>query len=154
MQELERSLKNCMSRKTGQCIKNRNQILTADIRRDYETSVRQMGQQVGKKPLQVFCVSSWAFSALAKGHPLSGFPKVPETGIPQLQKWLVETTLSTRNQNALSFLEEIVSLELSMGPWVADSSAESKLTEAQKVAVESMFEKKVKNLEQVCTAFI
>jgi len=151
---LENALVKCESRKMAACIKNRNQVSTREIRQDYDTAAKQMGHK-NTKPLQVFCVSSWAFVEFAKNAPnLSGFQTVADTGIPTLQEWLIETTLGTRDRNAMLFLEDIISLEMSMSPWIADSSAEFKMAETQREAVDEMFEKNLKKLRSVCFLFV
>lgn len=151
---LEQGLENCESRKRAVCIKNRNLVSTTEIRKDFDAAARQVGRKGNGKPLQVFCVSSWAFTQLSNGGPpFPGFPKIQDSGIPNLQDWLGEATLPTRNRNALSFLEDIVSLELSMVPWLVDTSVEFKMTGAQRNNVEDFFDKHFQNLIKVCHDF-
>jgi hypothetical protein len=151
IKEIEKSLIQKESRKTAACIMNRNQVSKKEIRQDFEAAAKQMGRKGESRPLQVFCVSSWAFAGFMKGaEPLPGFRKPSETGIPDLQKWLIETTLETRDRNAVSFLENIVSLELSMGPWLADTSEEYKMPLSQRDVVEDMFDRKFQDLVKVC----
>lgn len=59
------------SDKRGACVKNRNEVSTKEIRQDFEAAAKQMGRKGDSKPLQVFCVSSWAFVQLAKRLNLS-----------------------------------------------------------------------------------
>jgi hypothetical protein len=150
IKEIEIAFMRLESRKKGVCIKNRNEVSTKEIRQDFEAAVKQMGRMGDSKPLQVFCVSSWAFVHLTKGAgPFPGFRKGPDTGIPALQTWLVETTLGTRNHNAVSFLESVVSLELSMVPWLADTSDEYKMPVSQRDVVEDMFDNNFQDLVKV-----
>jgi hypothetical protein len=149
IKKLESLLRMCQSRKMAACIKNRNRMSTTEIRKDYEAAAKQVGQKSGK-PLQVFCASSWAFADMTKGNNTPGFLKQSDTGIPALQTWLVETTLATRDRNAVALLEDVVSLELWMTPWVADSSAEFKVPEDQRMMVEEVFDKNFDILEKVC----
>ena len=149
IKKLESLLSMCQSRKMAACIKNRNRVSTTEIRKDYEVAANQSGQKSGK-PLQVFCVSSWAFADMTKGINTPGFLKQSDTGIPALQTWLVETTLATRDRNGVAFLEDVVSLELWMAPWVADSSAAFKMPEDQRIMVKEVFDKNFDILEKVC----
>jgi hypothetical protein len=151
IKHIEEALIRTESRKTAACILNRNQVSTKEIRQDFEAAANQMGRKSDSKPLQVFCVSSWAFAGFMKRtEPLPGFRKPSDTGIPALQKWLIETTLETRDRNAVSFLENVVSLELSMAPWLADTSDEYKMPLSQSDVVEDMFDRKFQDLVKVC----
>jgi hypothetical protein len=150
IKEIEIASMRSESRKKGACIKNRNEVSTKEIRQDFEAAAKQMGRKGDSKPLRVFCVSSWAFVHLTKGaEPFPGFRKLSETGIPALQTWLVETTLGTRDHNAVSFLESVVSLELSMVPWLADTSDEYKMPVSQRDVVEDMFDNNFQELVKV-----
>jgi hypothetical protein len=133
------------------CIKNRNKVSMKEIRQDFEAAAKHMGRKSDSHPLQVFCVSSWAFVSFKKGkEPLPGFRKALDTGIPVLQKWLIETTLGTRDRNAVAFLEDVVTLELSMAPWLSDTSDEYKMLESQRDVMEDMFDRKLQDLVKVC----
>lgn len=76
--------------------------------------------------------------------------KQSDTSILVLQTWLVKTTLATQDRNTVVFLEDVVSLELWMALWVADSSAEFKMPEDQRVMVKEVFGKNFEILEKVC----
>ena len=99
----------------------------------------------------MFCVSALVFNDFLKNEPkTSGFHTPADTGIPAFQRWLIETTLPTRYRNALSYLEEIISLELSMKPWVEDSAVEIRLDICQKGHMENLFLSHVATLKEVC----
>ena len=149
IEDLNKALKRSESRKLHACIENRNRVSTTEIRKDFEAARRQMGCKDNGQPLQVFCVSSWAFTILNIKDVFQGFPKLHDTGIPRLQNWLCETTLPTRDRNAVAFLEDLVSLELSMVPWLADTSVEFKMSGGQRTNVESFFTKQFDNLKKV-----
>lgn len=150
IRELEDAIKSLQSLQKAACIKNRNEVSTEELRKDYQNVLKQMGQK-NKKPLQVFCVSALAFAQMAKeSKQVEGFPRLSDTGIPSLQRWLVETTLKDRERHAVSFLEDVVSLELSIAPWVADTSAEFKMPPSQREAVEKIFDDKFETLQKVC----
>ncbi|KAH9214053.1 hypothetical protein DL95DRAFT_504805 [Leptodontidium sp. 2 PMI_412] len=148
MKAIEQALAECESRKFRACVKNRNKVSTTEIRKDFESARRQMGCKDEMKPLQVFCVSSWAFTLLNDKKIFPGFPKLQDSGIPKLQDWLCETTLPTRDQNALAFLEDLISLELSMVPWLADTSVEFKMSGGQRTNVEKYFTEQFDNLKK------
>jgi hypothetical protein len=151
IKELENALWGQESKKTAACIRNRNDVSTADLRQDYEAAVKQIGKKSSDKPLQVFCVSALVFFDFLRGNTTTepGFSRAVDTGIPVLQKWLVEITLATRDRNALAFLEDLVSLELSMRPWIEDTKAEYKMQDRQKGALEDHFDKKFAELNKV-----
>ena len=149
IRQLENTIKFLQSRQKAVCIKNRNEVSTKELRKDYQIALKQLGQQ-NKKPLQVFCVSALTFAIMAKGAtPVEGFLKLSDTGIPLLQRWLVETTLKDRERNAVAYLEDIVNLEISMTPWVADTSAEFKMPPTQREIVEDIFDKNFATLRKV-----
>jgi len=140
----------CESRQKAACIKSRNEVSTQELRHDYENASKQMGSR-NQKPLQVFCVSALAFADMKKGAALvEGFLKLSDTGVPKLQRWLTETTLSARDRSAIQFLEDVVSLELSMEPWIADTSAEFKMAQTQRELLEDSFDLKFDRLSKVC----
>ncbi|KAI9046963.1 hypothetical protein LZ554_009038 [Drepanopeziza brunnea f. sp. 'monogermtubi'] len=146
---LEQALKDSESRKLAVCVKNRNDVSATEIRRDFEGASKHLSRKGTGKQLQVFCVSAWAFGPLLRGEePMSGFPKISDTGIPALQNWLTETTLPTRNRNALSFLEDIVSLELSMVNWLSDNSLELKISNSERKNLDECFEKHFQGLQK------
>ncbi|TVY41981.1 Nuclear GTPase SLIP-GC [Lachnellula occidentalis] len=138
---LEDTIKALQSRKTAACIRNRNEVSTDELRKDYQIASKQMGQH-NTKPLQVFCVSALAFTDMAKGSAnVEGFLKLSDTGIPPLQRWLNETTLRDRERHAVAYLEDVVSLELSIAPWIADTSADFKMAQTQIQNLENAFDK-------------
>ncbi|TVY48098.1 Nuclear GTPase SLIP-GC [Lachnellula cervina] len=139
--QLDDAIKVQQSHQKAVCIRNRNEVSAKELRKDYENASKQMGQE-NQKPLQVFCVSAHAFAAMAKGSTgVEGFLKLDDTGLPLLQSWLNETTLEGRERNAVAFLEDILSLQLSITPWIANTSAEFKMTQTQRQAVEVVFDK-------------
>ncbi len=97
----------------------------------------------------MFCVSSWAFAESQRGGALPGFFKARDTGIPSLQDWLIETTLPTRNHNTISYLEDIVSLEMSMTPWIANISNKSIVSKELREHVDALFKEKFATLVKV-----
>ncbi|TVY80439.1 Nuclear GTPase SLIP-GC [Lachnellula suecica] len=148
IRQLEDALKAVQSRQTAACIRNRNETSAIELRNDYHNASKQLGHK-NKKTLQVFGVSALAFSDMMKGAiSVPGFLKISDTGIPVLQRWLVETTLADRERNAVNFLEDVVSLELSMGPWISDTSAEYKLPEEQRQNVEDAFDNNYNTLRK------
>lgn len=154
IKQLKEALDKCESRKRSVCIAKRNEVSSTEIRRDFETAAKQLGRKAKSKskPLQVFCVSSWAFSQLSKGDTsYPGFPRIRDTGIPALQQWLGETTLPTRDRNALAFLEDVISLDCSMRLWLEDTSEEFKMTGLQRNGIEDLFDGQLAALKKVCS---
>ncbi|EKD14365.1 uncharacterized protein L3040_008278 [Drepanopeziza brunnea f. sp. 'multigermtubi'] len=146
---LEQALKDSESRKLAVCVKNRNDVSATEIRRDFEGASKYLSRKGTGKQLQVFCVSAWAFGPLLRGEKaMSGFPKISDTGIPALQNWLTETTLPTRNRNALSFLDDIVSLELSMVNWLSDNSLGFKISNSERKNLDECFEQHFQGLQK------
>ncbi|RDL41492.1 uncharacterized protein BP5553_01471 [Venustampulla echinocandica] len=126
------------SRQRAACIQNRNAVSAAELRKDYDAAANML-PEANQKPLQVFCVSALAFSELKKNAGLvPGFLRLRDTGIPQLAKWLAETTLRPRHRSATSFLKDIESLEFSIAPWLKTCS-EFKMSASQAEAVEDAF---------------
>lgn len=155
IQKLENAMLECERRKMAVCIKNRNSISKLGIRKDFEATRKEMGFNGSSKPLPVFCVSSWAFSDHSKEKKsIVGFPRKEDTGIPELQKWLNSLGLPSRDRNALAFLEDLVSLELSMAPWLAGESVEYKLSGVQRNNIANLFAKRFQNLKEVCPSFL
>jgi hypothetical protein len=151
---IENSIRMCVSRQKAACIKNRNQVSTVELRLDYDNASKQMGNR-NSKPLQVFCVSALAFANMKTGDTfVDGFLKMSDTGVPKLQRWLTETTLGARDGSAVQFLDDVVSLELSMAPWIADTSAEFKMAQNQSELLENGFDENFDLLKKVCFLFI
>lgn len=151
MAQISRALDRCDSRKTAACVRNRNRVTISALREDYNAATRAIGKKTkATKPLQVFCVSSLAFMKIFnKKYPLPGFPVTNDTGIPALQTWLVESTLGTREFNAQSLLESIVSFEKSITPWLADRTAAFKMAEDERLRVDTVFKKNFDDLTKV-----
>ncbi|TVY88490.1 Nuclear GTPase SLIP-GC [Lachnellula willkommii] len=146
IRHLEGLIKALQSHQKAACIRNRNEVSTDKLRKDYQIASKQMGQK-NKKPLQVFCVSALAFTDMAKGSAnVEGFLKLSDTRIPQLQRWLNETTLQDRERHAVAFLEDVVSFKLSIAPWIAHTSAEFKMTQTQSQNLEKVFKKHFGNM--------
>ncbi len=61
----------------------------------------------------------------------------------------IATTLPTRNHNSISYLEDIVSLHMSMTPWTADIAPESVVSEDVRKQVDALFKEKFGTLVQV-----
>lgn len=139
------------SKKRAASIQNRNDISAQELRKDFKNAAHQIGQELGNKELQVFCVSALMFYDFLQDRPKnSGFHTKADTGIPALQNWLIESTLPTRNRNAISFLEDIVSLELSMKPWVEDSTVEFKVSQNERASMDKVFRSYITPLKEVC----
>ena len=134
MQEIQAKLDILNSQICAACIKNRNEVTTVDIRADFEDVLKQMDYPGGDNPLQVFCVSAMVHSYFQKDQRHEalrfGFLNVAASGIPALQYWLIKSTVPTRERTARAFLEALVSLELSMKPWIKNVSSDYKMEDS------------------------
>jgi hypothetical protein len=121
-----------VSRQMAACITKRNEISTSELRKDYE-SISAPSKDLNRSMFQVFCISSnahilWRTSP----DPIQGYPKRSDTGIARLRKWLIKTTLASRNDNALAFLERLEDFRVSFEPWLSDNSLDFKLVRHQR----------------------
>jgi hypothetical protein len=138
------------SRQRGSCIKKRNETSTIELRQDYE-SIPNPLSPASVSLLQVFCVSSNAHSLWRTSADfVQGFPKRSDTGISKLRRWMTRTTLDTRNDNAVAFLESFKDFQISMEPWLSDNLIDSKLNRSEKEAVCRDFESILQDLIKVC----
>jgi hypothetical protein len=132
-------------------IQHRNQMSTAAIRKDYETTLQEMGRE-STKPLQVFAVSAKVYltylSHPEKLHP--GFPRREDTNVGALRDWMLGTTLDTRERYAQAFLEDVEHFVNSMQPWINDKYGDMKMSADVREIWERQFENQVLELEQVC----
>ena len=158
---LDRRLKNlgkalfyAESRLRVAAIQHTNQLSTAEIRKDYEMTLQEMGRQ-STKPLQVFAVSAKVhlnYLALAhqpgRIHP--GFPNRSDTNVPALRDWLLGTTLDTRERYAQAFLEDVEQFVRSMQPWINDKYRDMKMSAEVRESWEPQFENQIMELKQVC----
>ncbi|EPE29393.1 P-loop containing nucleoside triphosphate hydrolase [Glarea lozoyensis ATCC 20868] len=146
IETLQYNLEVLESRQKGACINKRNETSTFELRQDFESVPNPLSPAAGSL-LQVFCVSSTAHSLWRTSSDLvPGFPKRSDTGISKLRRWMTKTTLDTRNDNAVAFLESFKHFQISMGPWLSDSSIDSKLNGAEKEAICRDFESALQDL--------
>ena len=154
MAEIEKTFAILSSQIYGACITNRNEVTQSEIRADYESVLKEVDYPGGDNPLQVFCVSAMVhayFQQDLQHKALAlGFPHVAASGIPELQQWLMESTVPTRERSAKAFLESLVSLELSMKPFTEDSSFEFKMENNQKEKIVEFFSNNFNELANVC----
>lgn len=137
------------SRIKSTSIKYRNKLTTEALRKDFAVTTEFLPHK-NTRPLGVFCVSSHAFFDIQKNpKPCPGFPKLKDANIESLQKFLVGTTLNTREQSADAFLYVVEGLELSMASWLQDSTNNFKITTEMRGCVEEIFDSKFDALQEV-----
>lgn len=131
-------------------MQNRHEVSEKLIRKDYEAAASVTDIKNPGKPLQVFSVSSLAFTSMFNGQPATdGFLKMSDTGIPRLQKWLSQSTLLTRKANAESLLESMISFQLSIESWIQDTSVHFKMSVQQRRSVDENFKQQYNKLMTV-----
>ena len=112
-----------------------------------------MGKRPAPTDLQIFHVSSGVYHMLVRGkHALAksrGFAKKADTGIPALREALLATTWDIRERNAHAFNEDAESSLKRLKLWVADTTADYKLTQDQRERVEQRIKQKVEGLGDV-----
>ncbi|KAE9376210.1 hypothetical protein N431DRAFT_532541 [Stipitochalara longipes BDJ] len=140
------------SRVMKSCIQNRALIHVDAARDEYKRARRMMGQQRAEQPLQVFSVSSDAYSRILRGRKKEalrkGFSGWTDTGIPELRDALSAVTWGIRQQNARSFNEDIENCLIRMKMWSADTSSEYKMLSSERAIVEDRMDSEIKKLEQ------
>lgn len=137
----ERCLGRAKCVKTRACIDYRSQMQTKQIQ-DYfdRISVETGNETVGEK-LPVFCVSAAKYLDFVDDEELSpGFPERRNTGIPQLQKRLEQTTWHARHRNAKASLIEVEALFHSVKLWVQTIDPTYHLDVETRRAIEERFE--------------
>ncbi|PVH76323.1 hypothetical protein DL98DRAFT_641647, partial [Cadophora sp. DSE1049] len=132
------------------CIKDRNDLSTAAVRRDFDETLAEMGR-TSSNPLSVFCTASRVYLEYLKKdndqkHP--GFPNREDTQIPALRDWLVGTTFSNRERYAQAFLEDVETMLESMSPWINDEHSDQKMTAELRGIWEPHFKTEVSKLQE------
>jgi hypothetical protein len=154
IQHLQEDILQAKSRVTKSCIQNRAQFHVEAARNQYEIARRMMGQQHFEKPLEVFSVSSAAFTRHcgdnAEEAISKGFSTKADTGIPALRDALIGMTWGIRQHNARSFNEDVESCHNRMKLWSADTSFEYKMLEQEKAIVQHRIDTEIEKLEAVC----
>ncbi|KUJ08363.1 uncharacterized protein LY89DRAFT_742198 [Mollisia scopiformis] len=148
---IENSTFHVRSRIRAACIKNRNDVATAAIQKDYQATLRQIEKE-STGPLKVFCVASKIYLAYKKSKDpnkkYSGFPNIGETQIGALRDWLVGTTFDTRDKYAQAFLEDVETFLDSVGPWLKDKYSDLKMTAELRELWEHQMDEQLQELEQ------
>lgn len=153
LEELEVWRSGFESRKKALCMKHRSETAAKAIRNDFEMTTEMLKDKTNKPQikdtLQIFSVSSQAFMELPKKSVL-GFATIKDTGIPALQQWLIQSTLETRKANAEKVLENIITFQMAIGPWLRSNETGLHISEFQKNAIQTMFRQHKRALTLVC----
>ncbi len=104
--------------------------------------------------MTVFCVSSRVFQKLNKrlqheDYNCSGFERIEDTEVPQLQEHARKLTEAGRAANSRRFLNELLSLLNSMAMWATDDGSRARLTGSEKLSEESHLHRLMDKLYQV-----
>jgi hypothetical protein len=132
------------------CIDHRNELAAVEIKANYKRVADETGTESSPRPLRVFCISALKYLDILNGTRDYGFPRDVNTGIPALKKWLVETTLESRHQNAKSYLVNVEKFEMAIKAFARDTSADHKIPHGQREELEGNFKKKSEELIKVC----
>ena len=137
------------SEKMAACIESRNQFHRKTLQEGFNNDLKALRHASSGRPLRVFCVSALAYDHIQKRERISGFFEEEDTGIPALERWLVETTLPVRLANALSFLKECNELESQIKYWAADTRIEIQLSAFEASTIHESFQQQGATLKQV-----
>lgn len=132
------------------CMTNRSKFIAEKLRTISDEATKVMGKNYLKKgPLQVFCVSALGYNKLSSHNTLAGFIDIDDTGIPAFQKWLIQTTLSTRQTIAENYLESIITIQMAIQPWISDYSTEYRIQVKDAITHRSVFTEYLQKLSHV-----
>lgn len=132
------------------CIEDRSRMQTAKIREYFNRISKETGHPPDLRPLPVECISAAKYLDLLYNKPPSpGFPGKCHTGIPQLRKSLIATTLEARHRNAKATLEEIEALLSSIHSWAKSLASNYQMEYEQKEQLEDKFEEIAKRVLDV-----
>jgi hypothetical protein len=153
IESLHRAASFTLSRLRVQCIQHRNSLSIGAVRRDYESTIREMGRQPTKQ-LQVFPVSASVYLVYQdtknENRRHFGFPNREDTRIPALRDWITTTTLHNRERCAQAFLDEVDLFLSSNQDWILDKFGDSKISSEQRALWEPRVVGIVVELEEVC----
>jgi hypothetical protein len=170
--DLDIELQNLNENLTGICIKARNDYVTKQMGIDFAEGVvdlyRELEEEIDENDgngestsailsdthaVQTFCVCSKAYQKLLgrfKTERLpSGFQRLQDTMIPQLQDYCREFTLGAREKMANDFLEDLARMKLRIQGWGDNSTPDKQITKHQKRLLEAIFRERTGILEQV-----
>ncbi|RBQ72517.1 hypothetical protein FVER14953_01798 [Fusarium verticillioides] len=93
-------------------IEERNRFVQAHIQEKYDTRQRELNRtDQGNHALPMFPVSTEAFWKLTGGTAsVKGYPTLEATGVPAAQRWLLEATLSKRENHLDDMLSKYQNL--------------------------------------------
>ncbi|KAB8215397.1 hypothetical protein BDV33DRAFT_208397 [Aspergillus novoparasiticus] len=156
-----------------ECINARNIYSKDEIKKDFACGIRELDQEFREdedevaisgttlpvrdyenlaNELPVFCVSTKAYQKLCgrlrKEIHVTGFTKLEDTEIPQLQHHCISLTEKAREASALRFLAQLKRLFQSMSLWSLATSAAHIMSDEKIRELEAGFNLAVDNLRK------
>jgi hypothetical protein len=134
------------------CIDHRSQMQCSKIREYFDRILKETGKTANPKSLSVLCVSAAKFLDFLEHKPPSlGFPLPSSTGIPQLRRALVNTTLEARHQNAKTKLEQIDALLSLVHSWAKSLNSSYQMKYEQREQLEQRLGEAADVVLEVCS---
>lgn len=104
------------------CIWMRNRHITKAIKRDFAQRQKALAREMGQRneydgSVDVVPISALAFRDHLKGREHPGFPTKRHSGIPQLQRWLADSTLERSEEHLDALLNTLRRLFQSIQHW-------------------------------------
>jgi len=156
-QRLEEQILLAKSRVMMACIQNRAALHANKAQKEFLSGRRMMMsnyQEGSEKPLQVFSVSAEAYGHLINREREDALKKefstTADTGIPALKDAILAMTWPIRQENARSFNEEVEHCLTRMKLWSMDTSSEYKMSDAERVILQSRLDTQIQSLDEVC----
>jgi hypothetical protein len=119
---VEQQLATIQGRQKWACIWMRNQHIMAAIKHDFTRRQTALAREMGHRneddgSVDVIPVSATAFRDHLKDREPVGFPTKRHSGIPQLRRWLADSTLERREEHLDALLNALRRLFLSIQQW-------------------------------------
>lgn len=172
---LEQESENMKTDIVRECINARNIYSKDEIKKDFACGIRELDQEFREdedettvsgttlsvrdyedlaNELPVFCVSTKAYQKLCgrlrrEAH-VTGFTKLEDTEIPQLQRHCISLTEKAREVSALRFLAQLKRLFQSISLWSLATSPAHIMSNEKIRELETGFNLAVDNLRKVC----
>jgi len=136
--------------KTRACIQHRNETSSAEIKSNFLQAMQETGSGQTKLSLEVFSVSALMSLNMVQKEPTEGYLIPSDTQIPALKKFLVETTLQARHENATAILDYIDKFILQIKAWAIKPSLNLKISSSLREQLEKKFAEQVAEHKEVC----
>jgi len=172
MHDIETHKKDLDARRSELCVAGRNQYSKGAIQQDFAAGVKELDQENAEeenpdtfnpdemlrdyeevaRSLPVFCVSSRAYQRLSgrfqREAVVSGFARLEQTEIPQLQAHCKALTVAGRTTSCRRWLNTLQALLNSLDLWTSDDGSGPQLDGQQRDAEKSFLKRKIEELEK------